>query len=480
MSHYDLVIIGAGPAGLALAHACSAMNKKILIIDKEQTIGGCHRVKRVKDGMFTEHGPRIYLSIYMNLFFLLSEMGLRVDDIFVSYNYNFLSVAFKQILPAFSLYENLVFTATYFMYLLDDDHGWNVSLQDYLTKYGFSQKAMDILDRLCRFTDGGSIKNYTLNKLLRLQDAMLFVTIYQPKQPLDKTLFHVWKKFLDARNVDFILGGEISYVHQKDDKIEYITVNETDIYLDNLVMAAPPAAIVKLIKDTSIESCFGSISKLEDWAGKTEYTEYISITYHFEEKLNLPHLNGLTLDSDWGIALVNLTDYMESIENKYRTVLSTAISICNKNSRYIHKTANECTKEELCDEVYRQIKNSLFHDLPEQYVAIMNPNNYYDIQKNKWECTDKAYFNSFNTKSIPFHSETIKNIYNVGTQNGHSHMSYTTMESAVSNAMALACILYPNLNKRYYIRRFLRGKDFILLFLLFLVVIIIIYFSLKL
>jgi phytoene dehydrogenase-like protein len=82
MSYYDLVIVGGGPAGLALAHCCSRLHKKILVIDKEHTIGGCHRVKRVHNGMFTEHGPRIYLSIYLNFFYLLSEIGIKQDDIF--------------------------------------------------------------------------------------------------------------------------------------------------------------------------------------------------------------------------------------------------------------------------------------------------------------------------------------------------------------------------------------------------------------
>ena len=60
---YDYLIVGAGPCGLALAWYLSKLNKKILIVEKENTIGGCHRVRRV-NGLFTEHGPRIYLDNY--------------------------------------------------------------------------------------------------------------------------------------------------------------------------------------------------------------------------------------------------------------------------------------------------------------------------------------------------------------------------------------------------------------------------------
>lgn len=52
---YDLVIIGGGPSGLSLAQKC-CKSKKILIIDKENDIGGCHRVRRILNNLFTEHG----------------------------------------------------------------------------------------------------------------------------------------------------------------------------------------------------------------------------------------------------------------------------------------------------------------------------------------------------------------------------------------------------------------------------------------
>ena len=88
MRYYDLIIVGAGPSGLALAHTTSSIYRKVLIIDKEQDIGGCHRVKRNSDGMFTEHGPRIYLSIDYNFFNLINELGLNIEDIFVKYKYS--------------------------------------------------------------------------------------------------------------------------------------------------------------------------------------------------------------------------------------------------------------------------------------------------------------------------------------------------------------------------------------------------------
>lgn len=479
MDYYDIVIIGAGPAGLALAHACSNMKKRILVIDREREIGGCHRVKRVNNQLFTEHGPRIYLSSYLNFFRLMNEMGLNADDIFVKYKYDLTELALTKLMPNFTWWELFINTMAYMFFLLNHNYGSNISIKEYTDKYGFTRQTQDIIDRVCRFMDGGSIHTYSVNKLLRVSDAMNLLSIYQPKEPLDVSLFPHWKKYLEARGVKFALGVNVSYIHKTayNQKIQYIILNDEQvIYLNKLVLAVPPTAMVGLLQKSNCKDCFGNIDKLAAWSEKTKYIDYISITYHFKENLHLPAVNGLTFDTDWRIVVINLSDYMQEIENGYHTVLSVAISDCYAVSRNIMKTANECSKEELIAEVVRQMKKSLYPDLPDEgYTAIINPNTTYDTRKNKWVNTDNAYFNAINTANIPFNSKVVENIYNVGAHNGHSHLSYTTMESAVSNALVLSCRFFPRLRSRYYLLRSLRISDMIGIIFIIIVLIIIIY-----
>jgi hypothetical protein len=153
------------------------------------------------------------------------------------------------------------------------------------------------------------------------------------------------------------------------------------------------------------------------------------------------------------------------------TVLSVAVSICDKNSRATYKKANESSADELIKEVYRQIKESIFPDLSADYKAIINPNNYYDTYKNKWACRDNAYFNVYGEKYIPFNS-SINNLYNLGTHNGKSYISYTTIESAVSNAIYLAGELYPEVMSRYRVYRGITGKNVLMIIILFISLII--------
>jgi hypothetical protein len=469
MNYYDLVIVGAGPAGIALAHCCSNLNKKILIIEREESIGGCHRVKRV-NGKFTEHGPRIYLNNYVNLFHLISEIGLDKNEVFVPYNFD---VYNNKIMYQFTWNEIRVIISTFIKYLIDNDYGKNINLKTYFIKNNFSPNGLDIIDRVCRIIDGATIEKYSVNTLMNMFDSI--IGILQPSDPLDNILFKPWQQYLSNKNQHFYLNQELSHINynKNTNKIDYIIVNDQKIYLDKLVLAIPPASISNVLeKNKHIKDCFGDFNKFNEWVKKTEYIEYISITYHYNEYIKLPIIQGLTFDTDWGILAINLSDYMENIEDDNNTIISIAVTICDKPSKFTGKTANQSSALEVQKEVYRQLKKSLYPDLPDNYNAIINPNNYY--KNNKWNNKDSAYFNTINTQRIPFQSKIIPNIYNVGSQNGESYIEYTTMECAVSNGISLALELYPQLKSKYSIIKYWKLSDYIYIILLIILLILII------
>jgi phytoene dehydrogenase-like protein len=473
-----MIIIGAGPAGLTLAHCCSHIGLKILIIDREKNIGGCHRVIRTQDGLFTEHSPRIYLSDYVNVFHIMSELGLKQDDIFVPYKYTMIDIIIK-LLPYIHVHEIFTIIFAYLIYIFNPNHGYITSLKDFCISNNFSDIMIEKLDRICRVADGTDINKYSLNKLLSVMD--LSGSILQPKEPLDKSLFKRWKTYLESHNVDFALGHEITYIHYNKilKRVYYIVLdNKHTIYLNNLVFAIPPANISKILKNNKeITNAFGDYSKFNEWSENTDYNEYISMTFHYKKNVNLPNINGITIDTDWGIVANALTDYMQHIEDNYKTVISITITLPDSKSSKTGKTANQSTKEEIFEEVYRQIIDSIYPNLTSDYRAILNPNQYYE--DNKWKSRDKAYFNTVGTKFIPFQSKHIPNLYNVGTQNGKSYIDYTTMESAVSNAMALSYHLYPELKQRYYIRKSFRLREIIQFIMISILIIFILWHMLK-
>lgn len=44
---YDYIIVGGGPCGISLSHLLAKTNKKILLLEGENSLGGCHRVDRI-------------------------------------------------------------------------------------------------------------------------------------------------------------------------------------------------------------------------------------------------------------------------------------------------------------------------------------------------------------------------------------------------------------------------------------------------
>lgn len=481
-SYYDIIIVGAGPAGLALAHCCATINKKILIIDKEHTIGGCHRVKRItSQNLFTEHGPRVYLSVYKNVFQLISEIGLDINDVFTKYHYSTLSLIVNKVLPHLTISEVFAFVGAYIHYIFDEQYGSQISFKQFCENHSFSHKAIDLFDRLGRFTDGATIDKYSLNVMLKLAD--MSPGILQPKGPLDKILFDKWQQYLEKHNVHFALGHTVKTIYCNEDtsKIEYVILdNNIKCYTNNLVLAVPPASLIKILQPQQpiVKHSFGEYTQLQKWADKTEYIEYISITYHYKSKIDVPIKNGLSTNADWGTSLVNLSDYMKSPfpEEGYQTTLSLAITICDKKSTTTQKTANQTKNhDELAKEAFRQMNEELFaSSLPLYDLAIVNPNNYYDNASQEWKSIDEAYFHTIGTNYLHSSSKYISNVYNLGTHNGNSYIHFTTMESAVSNGIVLAKQMYPG-QLKYVLKKYTVIKDYIIYIIVFLILVLLCY-----
>lgn len=486
MKCYDLIILGAGPSGLALAHASSSIYRNILIIEKEQEIGGIHRVKRDYHGTYSECGPRIYMTAFYNFLDIIRDIGIDYKDIFVKYKYNFITnLLFRNSL---SIYEKYILLCVYFKYMFDDNYGKTTILYDYLMFYKFSTSSIDIIDNLCAYIDEGCSKTYSLNKFIKLYDILFNSKILVSSKPQDYFLFNVWKKYLENRGVSFILSDSIKNINLIDNTVSCIDLYNGENYgCVNLVLAVPPTALVNIIRkldncgdngnDGMLKNAFGDYRELERWTDNTKYKNVISITYRFTDFVKIMSRNGLVLITEWGITVLNMTEYCEKLENSVCPILSVMVTQCNTLSSYNNKTANECYDDnELINEVYRQMKISYINYIDAEYYAIINPNNYYDNDNKMWICLDNAYYNTFNENYIDFKSTHIENLYNLGTHNGKSYIPFNSIESAVSNGIALGRELYPDVMRKYYIRRGIYGKDIVIIGII-IFYIIIIYFS---
>lgn len=470
---YDLIIIGSGPAGLTLATLASdeIQNKKILIIDKDKTIGGCHKVNRQlfeKEYYFSEHGPRVYIGNYINFKFILNKIGIKFRDLFAKYKFTMFSASIDIISKnIFSIREILILTREFLLFSFNSNYENDKSLIDFLNENNFTENSKQYLDKFCHIIDGGDINRISLNTFLHIINECMLYSIYQPKLPNDEGLFQIWKNYLKTKKTEFKLNTEVIGIEYEDNK-KIINVRTKYGYLKSkkVIFAIPPENLKLIINnDNNNYNNDNNNLKLINYNKNTEYNQYISITFHWNYKFDIDNINTILVNnSSWGIIAINLTDYMKFSENNSKTVISCSITLVNNKSNNINKTANECKdKNELINETFNQLNEIYNNNLPNPTLSFIN--NYY--KNGKWISNETAYIKTYNSDYIPFKID--ENLYTLGSHNGKARVHFTSMENAVSNAIYLYNELY---DKKIKIKRPFLIVDLLRILVIFLIMIL--------
>ena len=500
MNHYNIIIIGAGPAGLALAQCLRNTYKKILIIEKEAEIGGCHRVIRVPisisssnsssiiERIFTEHSPRIYSSTYKTFDMLLKDMSSSFDSLFIQYNFSITAIGGKTILSTLTFQELLKIGLQFFFLIFDNNHGTTKTIGQFIKDNNFSDASIDIINRITRLTDGAGDDRYTLNKFLEIFNQQFFYKLYQPRLPNDQGLFKLWEEFLTGNGITIMKNTSVDHINLDpiSGLVKSVIVTKADnsyfeeIYGDKIVLAMPPQSFLSILRNSTpiIQNTFMNLNELQKYSTNTAYMTYISLTFHWNILLNLPSVYGFP-KSAWGLAFIVLTDYMTFTESISKTVISCTITFTDvPNMSSNGKTANHYTdsihdKELLLMEAFLQLQES-FPNLPIPTISLLSPEMSYVIDSSgvgKWETSGNSFITSSREGFLPF-TGTIPNLFNVGTQNGKQIYKFTSLESTVTNAVYLSHILYPKLRHVYKIGNIYTLVDLFLIMLIIITVII--------
>lgn len=418
----DYVFVGAGPSALTAAWYLAQAGKTCTLIEQQPVIGGCHRVLR-ETGFFTEHGPRIYSTSYVNFRALLEDMHLNFRTLFTPYHFNISSIGKQTLKSVLSLRELGVFGVAYLYQILSPSHGMGMTMDEFMDMHHFSPESKEYIDRLCRLSDGAGSERYTLNQFLQLVNQEGLYSLQQPTLPNDKGLFKLWEaKLIETKNVNIQVNSTVVDLIAAGDRLTGVLVRTKDglhkIQGQNVILAIPPIHVLPLLKH---DDAFGP--QFRAWAVAHQYMTYISITFHWTARLDLPDIWGFS-PTKWGLVFVVLSDYMPFTLSK--TVISVALTTYPKQT----------PRHLLLSETFRQLKES-YPGLPPPDQSIVNPNNYL---AGEWRDRDSGYvrtpYKIGDSMFLPAKSVIFPNLYNLGTQNGHSAYAFTSMESAVSNAVS--------------------------------------------
>ena len=472
----DYVIVGSGPVGIILALCFAKEGKKVTLIDKEDNIGGCHRVRRydhknVKNGLFTEHGPRIYSSNYFTFINFLKSLKMDFYEYFVKYDYNIKKTG-PRIISSMNLNE-IKWLVFYFIFMFDQLK--NVTIGQLMTNRGYSSETTSLIVSLCRLSDGADKDKYSVFQFLQIINQNFFYDFYLPKKPNDISLFKDLHDKLIENGVNISLNTEVIEIAKKNnDKISHLSVlndkkNVQIIEGHNFILAIPPVNIIKILENTQdiiVKNAFGNYSSFANFAHKNNYITYIPVMFYWFKKIKINKIWG-SLPTKWGIIMITMSDYMTFDTTHPKTVISSCISKHNISDS-IHKTPDECTEDELKKEVFRQIK-TIHKNIPDPDLMVMNDSYY---ENGKWHSSDTAFF--YHSGKVSQLS-SFNNLYNCGCHNGsfYDDYSFTSLESSSINAITL----FNELSSRnkYIIKTPITLRFVIIIIAIFILIIIIIY-----
>ena len=470
--NYDYAIVGGGPTGMTLAWILSNQKKNVILIEKDEVLGGCHKVLRV-NGYFTEHGPRVYSNSFVMFNEILSEMNFNHEDLFTPYNFNILNIDNKTILNL-TFNEKKALLLAFFKLIINKNYGKTISMKHFMNKKEFTESSYDYIERLCRLTDGASVENYTLFQFLQLLNQQFFYDLFQPKLPNDKGLIKLWTEKLLENKVKIMLNTQVVKIDVIKDKASKLIIFENgiqkEIIANKYILAIPPKPFYNLISSNpNTENIFGNNEDIKKWKSKNSYFDYITLTFHYKNDVKLQKLNGFPR-TPWGIGFIIISDYMNfKINEPSKTVISICISMLNVANEH-GKTANQCSKKEIIK--YTEEQLSFF---PKPDLVLISPT--VKRSGDVWINMDTAYIVTSDQHFIKSKSN-LSNLYYVGIPNGNSSYNFTSIESAVQNAIHFCIEEIPEL-KYHYIFKDLKEVRYIMIDVIIIIICILLIIYVK-
>ncbi|UHA72794.1 hydroxysqualene dehydroxylase [Paenibacillus sp. 481] len=184
--------------------------------------------------------------------------------------------------------------------------------------------------------------------------------------PTNDVWLHPWLDHLRAEGVEFHLGAKVEHIECQVGKIQSVTISQNGsnevITADYYIAAFPVEIMAKLLTDELVaaDPLLGGLTQL------AESVEWMNgIQFFLNQDVPVVHGHAILMDSPWALTLVSQAQFwpdfpMESFGNgDVQGVLSIDISDWEEPGLLYGKPAMKCTKEEIKEEVWEQLKRSL-------------------------------------------------------------------------------------------------------------------------
>ena len=308
MDNFDVVIIGAGPAGLTAGYELSKSNKKVLVLEKKDQVGGLAETKVYGDYRY-DIGPHRFFTkneeVYELFLMMLGDDAVKVDRktrILFKNSYFDYPLSPLNALFGLGIFESIQIGFSYVY----------ARIKSYLKLSKIENFEDWVIDKFGRKLYQNFFKNYTEKvwgidckdigkdwaaqriKGLSLTSALFFALFPNSKRK-PKTLIDVfyyprlgagmlWEKFennLNANGVEVKKNSYVTGVVQKNGKqILKYTDNGTEkvVSAEHVIFSNPLLDFIKFYGENVPEEVVVS-------AGNLEYRNHISVHLTVDKKL---------------------------------------------------------------------------------------------------------------------------------------------------------------------------------------------------
>jgi len=417
-TRFDVLVFGAGVAGLSTAHELARAGLKVGVVEKRAMVGG--KARSVLDGEERfpgEHGFRFYAGFYHNLFGLMRQIptpdGRTVFDRLVPINELLLATGDGNALlaPLNTLSGHITDDNQ-----LDDSRRnlrnffqWLDRLRDPMVtaEFGEPHEVDFFLRRMLYFATSGSQRRSALFEMMswsdflqaekgtaRYRNNLLQVTstIYQAMKPeegnansVGATLLKIadsvarpgevfmrmfdrptqeafldpWMAYLQHLGVEFLLGHELTAVLHADGNIGAAQVREVASGRQIVLTATAFISAMPVDAFVNVAARSALASPTVDGAG-TLKTDWMSGIQLFFEDYHDTHEIVACIGSPWALTFASeheiwTTDLAGVGDGRARTLLSVIISDWDRQG-YLGRRAKDCTREQILDEIFATLE----------------------------------------------------------------------------------------------------------------------------
>lgn len=460
---YDIIIFGGGLAGLTIAHELVKNNYKILIVEKESTLGGMVSTRIEQSGIPSEHSWRGYAPFYENVFNIMREIPYGDKTVFNNITG---PIKFYQVyddkdgMPKLSTRDRMVLAWLVGKYRSshnrrDQYHETDVIpiLKRYLSSDGYR--------KMVNFIAG---PGYGMNKNeLSMGHLIHFTSLaasrrekewYVTDGPTHEAWIDPWVEYLKSRGVEFSTVSELMKINVDPDSTSVVScdvmVNGETINMvaKDYICAINPFNMVGVLKRSEMNNLHKQFHLLTQNTRSTQISFRIGIDRHIEYPID--KIGFVMNDSEFNITWYPQEKFW-SRDLPIRSLWSGTIIDFEKNGEIFGKNAESLTRDQLRTEILHQILRSTgLQNLIFKYNRFnltMDDIQYFEIW-HEWDLIDgkqvqknrKWVNNLYNDRYRPEQITKYNNLYLSG-----AHTTTTTdvwsMEGAVESGKIVSNII---------------------------------------